>query len=69
MSKPDDKALLLVTGGIVLSLVLLIVGEIIMSHSDNTDINTEILTIVKMTITGLLGIVAGRMGSSKNSDD
>lgn len=63
--KARDWVILLITAGVLVMLCSLVIGEIIMCRHDGGEINDEVITLVKMSITGLIGIVAGYIGGKR----
>jgi len=63
--------MLIITIGVVLLLFTIIVGDYMIALETNRVINPEIITLMKMAITGLIGIISGYLGGkqSSNSDD
>lgn len=67
--KAKDKIIVILAMGTVSSLVILVIGELFISARSEQPINGEILTVIKMCITGLLGIVAGYMGGRSDEGE
>lgn len=66
--KPKDKIILTLVIGILSLLGALVIGEVFMSHQQGNDVSPEVVTLLKMSITGLIGIIAGYMGGKQKED-
>jgi cellobiose-specific phosphotransferase system component IIC len=62
-----DKIIFSLTIGVLSLLGAIVIGELYLTHRNQGEISTEIITLIKMSITGLIGIIAGYMGG-KSSD-
>ena len=60
-----DIIVLLITVGILLLLAIIIVGDYYVAIDENRPIDESIITVLKMSITGLVGVVGGYIGGSK----
>lgn len=67
MKTRDRIVFILVIG--VLSLVgAVIIGEMYLCHTRGESVSTEAFTLIKMSITGLIGIIAGYMGGRSKEE-
>jgi hypothetical protein len=57
-----DRMMLTLTTGILLLLGVVIVGDYIIAVIADRPLDGEIITLMKMSITGLIGIIAGYFG-------
>ena len=60
-----DIIVLLITVGILLLLAIIIVGDYYVAIEENRPVDESIITVLKMSITGLVGFVGGYIGGSK----
>ena len=60
-----DIIVLLITVGILLLLAIIIIGDYYVAIEENRPVDESIITILKMSITGLVGVVGGYIGGSK----
>ena len=60
-----DIVVLLITVGILLLLAIIIIGDYYVAIEENRPIDESIITVLKMSITGLVGVVGGYIGGSK----
>ena len=60
-----DIIVLLITVGILLLLAIIIIGDYYVAIEENRPIDESIITVLKMSITGLVGVVGGFIGGSK----
>ena len=58
-----DLVIILLTGGVLALLGVIIIGDYYVAVSENRPIDEEVITLMKMALTGLIGILAGYMGS------
>jgi len=58
-----DLVIILLTGGVLVLLGVIIIGDYYVALSENRPIDEEVITLMKMALTGLIGIIAGYMGS------
>ena len=58
-----DLVIIILTGGVLVLLSVIIIGDYYVALSENRPIDEEVITLMKMALTGLIGIIAGYMGS------
>ena len=63
-----DYIVLIITAGVTLLLGVIIIGDYIIAVKTNRHINPEIITLMKMSITGLIGIIAGYIGGKQSRE-
>jgi hypothetical protein len=63
-----DYIILIITAGVMLLLGVIIIGDYIIAVKTNRHINPEIITLMKMSITGLIGIIAGYIGGKQSRE-
>jgi hypothetical protein len=61
-----DLIVLLITVGILLLLAIIIVGDYWVALEENRPVDESVITLMKMSITGLVGVIGGYIGGSKN---
>ena len=54
-----DLVIILLTGGVLALLGVIIIGDYYVAVSENRPIDEEVITLMKMALTGLIGIIAG----------
>ena len=57
-----DIVILALTSGILILLGVIIIGDYWVAVKENRPVDTEIITLMKMSITGLICIIAGYIG-------
>ena len=57
-----DIVILALTSGILILLGFVIIGDYYVAVRENIPVDTEVITLMKMSITGLIGIIAGYIG-------
>jgi hypothetical protein len=61
-----DLIVLLITVGVLLLLAIIIVGDYWVALEENRPVDESIITLLKMSVTGLIGVIGGYIGGSKN---
>jgi hypothetical protein len=61
-----DIIVLLITAGVLILLAVIIVGDYWVALEENRPVDESIITLMKMSVTGLIGIIGGYIGGSKN---
>ena len=61
-----DTVVLLITAGVLILLAVIIVGDYWVALEENRPVDESIITLMKMSVTGLIGIIGGYIGGSKN---
>ena len=64
-----DYIVTIITVGVMILLCIIILGDYIIAIETNRHINPEIITLMKMSITGLIGIIGGYLGGKQSSKD
>ena len=62
MKNIKEIVILALTSGILILLAVIIIGDYWVAVKENRPVDTEIITLMKMSITGLIGIIAGYIG-------
>ena len=60
-----DIVILLITTGVLILLATIIIGDYIVALEENRPVDESVITLMKMS-TGLIGIIGGYIGGSKN---
>ena len=63
-----DRIILIMVGGIMTLLTIIVLGDFWISLKENRPIDKDVIQLLQMSITGLIGIVGGYFGS-KNLDN
>jgi hypothetical protein len=61
-----DIIILLITTGILILLGTIIIGDYWVALEENRPVDESIITLMKMSVTGLIGIVGGYVGGGRN---
>lgn len=65
-----DKIVLLITRGIMILLFVIIVGDYAIAVDTGREVSKDIVTLMKMSVTGLIGIIGGYIaGKNARQDD
>ena len=62
-----DIVILLITTGVLILLGTIIIGYYIVALKENRPIDESVITLMKMSVTGLIGIIGGYIGGSKTN--
>ena len=60
-----DIVVLMITSGVLLLLGVIIVGDYYVALQENRPVDESIITLMKMAVTGLIGVIGGYIGGSK----
>ena len=65
-----DKIVLLITRGIMILLFVTIIGDYAIAVDTGREVIKDIVTLMKMSVTGLIGIIGGYIaGKNARQDD
>ena len=62
-----DRILFIMVGGVMTLLTIIVLGDFWISLKENRPIDDDVIQLLQMSITGLIGIIGGYFGS-KNLD-
>ena len=60
-----DIVILLITSGVLILLGVIIVGDYWVALAENRPEDESVITLMKMSVTGLIGVIGGYIGGSK----
>jgi len=60
-----DIVVLLITSGVLLLLGVIIIGDYVVALEENRPVDDSVITLMKMSVTGLIGVIGGYIGGSK----
>tara|TARA_B100001996_G_scaffold383008_1_gene376806 strand:- start:5171 stop:5368 length:198 start_codon:yes stop_codon:yes gene_type:complete len=58
-----DLVIVLLVGGVLTLLGVIIIGDYVVALAEQRPVDESVITLMKMALTGLIGIIAGYMGS------
>ena len=61
-----DIVILLITAGVLILLGVIIIGDYLVAVKENRAIDDSIIVLMKMSVTGLIGVIGGYIGGSKS---
>jgi NhaP-type Na+/H+ or K+/H+ antiporter len=61
-----DIIIFLITSGVLILLGAIIIGDYIVALEENRPVDESVITLMKMSVTGLIGVIGGYIGGSKN---
>jgi hypothetical protein len=65
--KFENYIIMVITAGVMILLFGIIIGDYVIAVETGRVINPEIITLMKMSITGLIGIISGYLGGKQSS--
>jgi hypothetical protein len=60
-----DIVILLITSGVLILLAIIIVGDYWVALEENRPVDESVITLMKMSVCGLIGVIGGYIGGSK----
>ena len=60
-----DIVILLITSGVLILLGIIIIGDYWVAVKEDRPIDYSIIVLMKMSVTGLIGVIGGYIGGSK----
>ena len=60
-----DIVILLITTGVLVLLGVIIIGDYWVALEENRPVDESVITLMKMAVTGLIGVIGGYIGGSK----
>ena len=60
-----DKIIILLVGGLISLLFIITIGDFYVSVKEHKPVDEGVINLLKMSITGIIGIVAGYMSRTK----
>ena len=61
-----DVVVLLITTGVLILLGIIIIGDYWVAVKEDRPIDDSIIVLMKMSVTGLIGVIGGYIGGSKS---
>jgi hypothetical protein len=58
-----DLVIILLTGGVLTLLGVIIIGDYYVALMENRPVDDSVITLMKMSLTGMIGVIAGYIGS------
>jgi len=60
-----DVVVLMITSGVLVLLGVIIIGDYIIALEENRPVDESVITLMKMSVTGLIGVIGGYIGGSR----
>ena len=61
-----DIVILLITSGVLILLGIIIIGDYWVAVKEDRPIDDSIIVLMKLSVTGLIGVIGGYIGGSKS---
>ena len=58
-----DLVIIILTFGVLMLLGVIIIGDYYVALQDNRPVDESVITLMKMSLTGMIGVIAGYIGS------
>ncbi len=58
-----DLVIVLLTSGVLVLLGVIIIGDYYVALQENRPVDESVITLMKMSLTGMIGVIAGYIGS------
>ena len=58
-----DLVIILLTGAVLTLLGIIIIGDYYVALMENRPVDESVITLMKMSLTGMIGVIAGYIGS------
>ena len=58
-----DLVIIILTIGVLVLLVVIIIGDYYVALQENRPVDESVITLMKMSLTGMIGVIAGYIGS------
>jgi hypothetical protein len=60
-----DVVVLMITSGVLILLGVIIIGDYWVALEENRPVDESVITLMKMSVTGLIGVIGVYIGGSK----
>ena len=57
-----DLVIIMLTSGVLMLLGVIIIGDYYVAVQENRPVDESVITLMKMALTGLIGVIAGYVG-------
>lgn len=69
IDRNKDKIILILVCGLVALLTLITIGDFVIAVRNDRPVDDNIIDLLQMSITGIIGIVSGYIVGNKKNDD
>ncbi len=59
----NDLVIIILTFGVLVLLGVIIIGDYYVALQENRPVDESVITLMKMSLTGMIGVIAGYIGS------
>jgi len=69
MKTVKDWTCLILTGGLMLLLMVIVVGDFYVSLQEHRPVDESVVNLLQMAVTGVIGIIAGYLSGKDKNDE
>ncbi len=67
MKTVKDWTCLILSGGLILLLIIIVIGDFYVSLQENSPVDESVINLLQMAVTGVIGIVAGYLSGKETT--
>jgi len=67
MKTVKDWTCLILSGGLILLLIIIVIGDFYVSLQENRPVDESVINLLQMAVTGVIGIVAGYLSGKETT--
>jgi len=67
MKTVKDWTCLILSGGLMLLLIIIVIGDFYVSLQENRPVDESVINLLQMAVTGVIGIVAGYLSGKETN--
>jgi len=67
MKTVKDWTCLILSGGLMLLLIIIVIGDFYVSLQENRPVDESVINLLQMAVTGVIGIVAGYLSGKETT--
>ena len=67
MKTVKDWICLILSGGLILLLIIIVIGDFYVSLQENRPVDESVINLLQMAVTGVIGIVAGYLSGKETT--
>mgnify|MGYP003153943163 CR=1 FL=1 len=67
MKTVKDWTCLILSGGLILLLIIIVIGDFYVSLQENRPVDESVINLLQMAVTGVIGIIAGYLSGKEKT--